>query len=500
MDASVQSPRLSTQVLWLLGAKLIAFSVSLAVPIVLTRAFSLREFGYYKQAFLIVMTACSILPLGVNMSAFYYFWREKEKRTLVVTNILLFNLTVGTVGFICFLAFPRLIVNLVGSEALVGLAPYIGLTILLWICAGFLEVVATANEEVLYSTAFIISAQVTKNLTMIGAALMFHSIRAILIAELIQSGVMLCILHWYLHSRFPGYWRHFDARLFREQLSYAAPLGLAGLVYTLQTDLPNYFVSDGFGPELFAVFSVGMTQLPLNALLRDSVNSVLLGPVSRLQCEQNHRAILDLLFRSARKLALIYWPSTALLLIIGRDLINVVYTSKLDRSWPIFAINLVLLAGNVGMYDPVIRAFATQRFFPLKVRLIQLFVMVGILYFFMHRMGLIGTAILIVLVGVSERIILAVQCVRLLGATIADLKVFRALVPIFVSSVLAGLVAVIARFVVSNLEITVRLLIPSIFFAATYFGALFAQNLLDAEERQIASALIGRIRFGTLPK
>ena len=56
--------------------------------------------------------------------------------------------------------------------------------------------------------------------------------------------------------------------------------GSAGLIYTMQNDVHNYFVSNAFGAAAFAIYSVGVAQLPLIGMMRESINAVLLGRVS----------------------------------------------------------------------------------------------------------------------------------------------------------------------------------------------------------------------------
>ncbi|HEU0252382.1 MAG TPA: hypothetical protein VFR12_05070, partial [Pyrinomonadaceae bacterium] len=62
---------LTVRALWLLIAKILAFSLSILLPLLLVRRLSQSEFGLYKQAFLVVGSGVALLPLGFQMSAFY---------------------------------------------------------------------------------------------------------------------------------------------------------------------------------------------------------------------------------------------------------------------------------------------------------------------------------------------------------------------------------------------------------------------------------------------
>src|SRR2546422_10297264 len=79
---------LARSALRLMAAKTAAFALSIAVPLLLVRHLTVREFGVYKQVFLLLVTDTVILPQGLAMSAFYFFDREPTRKAQVVRNIL----------------------------------------------------------------------------------------------------------------------------------------------------------------------------------------------------------------------------------------------------------------------------------------------------------------------------------------------------------------------------------------------------------------------------
>jgi hypothetical protein len=60
---------LTARTIWFIGARILAFIFSFALPLLLVRRLSQHEFGVYKQLFLVVGTAVITLPLGFGMSA-----------------------------------------------------------------------------------------------------------------------------------------------------------------------------------------------------------------------------------------------------------------------------------------------------------------------------------------------------------------------------------------------------------------------------------------------
>jgi len=131
---AAKSASLTARTFWLIFAKMFSFAFGIALPLLLVRRLSQVEFGLYKQAFLIVGTAASILPLGFSMSAYYFLPRESENKGAIVLNILLFNLVVGSLAFLTLLLKPGLIEIIFNSRELVPYAPLIGLLIFCGSC------------------------------------------------------------------------------------------------------------------------------------------------------------------------------------------------------------------------------------------------------------------------------------------------------------------------------------------------------------------------------
>src|SRR5688572_7607344 len=152
VESTAKQSSLTTRTLSLMLGKSLAFVFGFALPLVLVRVLSQTEFGLFKQAFLVVGTASTILPLGFSMSAYYFLPRDNERKGPIVLNIMLFNFLVGSLALIVLILRPGLIGTLFNSPALVPYAPLIGLLILIWVLSSLLEISTLANQEVGLST------------------------------------------------------------------------------------------------------------------------------------------------------------------------------------------------------------------------------------------------------------------------------------------------------------------------------------------------------------
>jgi O-antigen/teichoic acid export membrane protein len=484
---------LTVRALWLLIAKILAFALSIALPLLLVRRLSQQEFGLYKQAFLVVGTALALLPLGFQMSAFYFLPREKDRQGQIILNILLFHFLMGGLGALVLILFPQLLTSIFHSSDLVHYAPIIAAVIFFWVVSSYLEVVSVAHQEARLSTIFIIAAQLTKTFLLLLAAIAFGSIRALIYAALVQGILQTIILLLYLRSRFPRFWVSFDWAVLRMQLSYALPFGFAGLLFTLQTDLPNYFVSNQFPPATFAIYAIGCFNIPLVGMLSESVGAVMIPQVSLLQKHGDHREIVALAARVARKLALIYLPLYAFLIVMGREFLTALFTRQYAASWPIFAINLTLLPLSIFVSDPIMRAYAEHRQFLPKLYLVLVVLLFAALWFGTSRFGLSWAISAVVAVSIIGRAATWVKIGSVLGIRLRDVALLKDVGKIAIAVVAAAIVTAVMRSAVTGFLPLSMLAVCAVVFGMIFLAGILLMGLPTIEEKVYVKKQLWRL-------
>ncbi|HEV8614024.1 MAG TPA: oligosaccharide flippase family protein [Methylomirabilota bacterium] len=480
---------LSSRTLWLMVAKTVGFACAFALPLLLVRRLSQHEFGLYKQIFLIVGTAALMLPLGFGTSsAFYFLPRERERQGAVVLNVLIFNVGVGLLGLVALLAWPGLLALIFGDVELIPFAPMIGVLILLLIVSAAPEFLAIANQETTIATGFILLSQLSRVGLLLGAALLVGTVRSLVWASIAHASMLTVTLLLYQHSRWRGFWRRVDWSMMREQLAYALPLGGAVLLAGVQLDLHNYVVSHRFGPAAYAVYAVGCFEFPLIMILSESATTVLIPHVGALQKAGQRREILAVTARATRKLALVFFPMYALLLVTGADLITFLFTPQYRASWPVFAINLALLPLSAVPYDPIVRAYANQRFFMLCLRVITFSLSAVALWFATARFGLVGAISVVVATAVVERLVIFVRLGRLLRVTRNDVVLLADTGKVALAAAAAGIITALVHPLLAETRPIVVLVVCGVVFTALYAAAIAALRILTPDER----AMIGR--------
>ena len=486
---------LTQRAVWLITAKTLAFASSFLLPLILVRQMSLTEFGLYKQAFLVAGSVVTIFPLGFAMSAFYFLPREEARKGEVVFNILITYLVIGVLSCLLFTLAPGLLLEIFNSAELATYSPLIGLVLLFWLASSFLEYVVVANGDVRLASALVVVVQISRVTLLIGAAVLFCSLRALLLAALFHGVIQMAMTVWYLAVRFPGFWRHWSWDLLRAQLAYALPLGAAGLLAIAQDDLHNYIVSHRFDPATYAIYAVGCMQIPLLLVFRDSVGTVMIARVSALRQEGGTREILQLTVRMLRKLAVILFPLYFLLMVTGHELITVLFTPRYSQSWPIFAINLTFIPSLflATAYDPILRAYPEHFGFLLKVRAVLAVILFTGLIWATGRFGLLGAISVVVAVSMTERMVVGFKVTRILELTASDWVLVKDVGWVLLAAVAAALVAVVTRAAMVPTSPLAMLMTTGVVFVLAYAAALTRLSILAPEELKFIDRQLERL-------
>ena len=474
-------PSLSVQAFWLTFSKFFAALLNIGLPILLVRLLSQTEYGVMKQAFLFTGTATNIAAMGLGMSAYYFMPRHPEKGGQIAFNILLYNVVAGWIPLLVLAFYPRVLRLLFRTDELVPLAFLLGILVFLTLTASLVQTIPTALQDVRYSTVFIVGTQLARTIMMALAVLLFHSVKSLIVAAILSQLIAVVTLYWYLNDRFPRFWTQFEWRAFRDQLAYALPYGAVGIIWVIQKDLDNYFVSATLGPRDFAIYAVGWLEVPLISLIFESVGQVLIIRVSRLQLEGRKDEIIRTIAAATCRLAAIQLPLYMLLLVAGHDLIVLLYTKAYEPSASIFAVSITLLPFSLFLVDPIQRSYAHLRNFVLGVKIAAFVALFCVLFPVIRHFGMMGAAVVAVAIQIAERLTNLVAASRTVEAKFKDLALYRDASKIVGLTAAAGLFAYFVRNLISPSLLIPRILAVGICFFVVYAPVFYAMRLPGSE-------------------
>jgi O-antigen/teichoic acid export membrane protein len=481
---------------WLTMANTIAFGLMFIAPLLLVRTLSQTEFGLYKQVFQILMSVTAALNLQVASTAYYFAPREPEKKLQVMINVLVFYAAAGALVATLFIAYPECSLLVFKSGELVRYMPLLGVTILLWMVSANLEVIPLALGDVRASSVFIVISQLTKSALTVCAALAFHSVRAMIWASAIQGILQILFMFAYIRHRFgQSFWKTrgaFDWALFKAQIGNALPFGLGGFAQTAQGDLHNFVVSSHFPPAGFAVYSIGLFQLPLFGLLTNSFRDALIPEVSKLAAAGDRRAIIPVWLNAARKLALLVVPICALMFVLRYEIITLLFTSAYSEAAPLFGIYLFSALLPITLTGAPIRAHEEFKFFRFKLHLALLPVTFGALYMGIHAAGLTGAVSALVGVQTLEAAIVVTTVGRRLGFMAGDLRHLRPALKTALAAGVAAIAAFAVKLPLANAHALVKMVLCGAAFGAVYIFAAYALGAVTDEEKAEFRAMLSR--------
>src|SRR5215475_626376 len=475
----------------LMAANVIATVMSFALPLLLVRTMSQAEYGLYKQAFQIIASALSLLNLQVAVSVFYFYERAPGKRLQVSLNVMLFYGLVGAMVFLIFLVWPGWVTLIFQGADLVPHIPLLGFAILCGLVSTNLDAVPIAAGDVRTASALIVLSQFTKTLMMIIAGLVFGSLDAILVAAVIQSLIQIAFMAIYIRRRFGRFLAPVDWRLFKSQIGNALPFGVGGIAAIVQNDMHSYFVSHYFDSATFAIYAVGCFQLPFLSVLTTSFASALNPELAKHKEVNDYRAIINLWMDVIRKLALFFAPAFALLLVLRREFITLVFTENYAASAPIFAVNLFGMLLGIAVHLHILRLFDQLKFFRLKLYLALIPVTFGALYIGFRVGGLIGVAMAAVSIQMLDAGVTMAMIKRELGMSRRDLRRLAPLLRIAAAAAAAAMGALATRFTLRNAHTLVIFLICAAVFGLVYLITAAAVGAVSEEEKASLSKLWG---------
>jgi len=434
VDALLQRPTVSIVI-----GRSVGFIAAFAIPIVLSRVLDQAEFGTYKQLFLIYATLFGLAQLGIAESLYYFIPRDSRRAGQHIANSLL---TLAAAGIACLTllvlfsdAIARWLANPQISAGLLPLGVFLGLTLL---TAPFEIVLISRGRYSGASLTYAVS-DLARVLCMVVPALIVGTIAAVMWGVVTFALARLVAMLWALRQEVATNFRP-QLSMWRGQLAYALPFALAVGVEIVQANFHQYVVATRFDAATFAIFAVGVLQMPLVDIIATSTASVMMVKMGA-GGDPEGREALTLWHDTIVRLSLIVFPIVAFMLIAAHDLIVLVFTDAYVASVPIFQLSTIALLPACLCVDAVLRAHAQTRvlFILNLVRLAVVALLIGAL---LNAFGLRGAVMATLCATVLARGLGLARIARLLNVRLVALLPWRQLTTTAAFAAVATLPAV----------------------------------------------------------
>ena len=451
----------------LIGGRMVGAAATFAIPMVLVRIFTPEEVGTYRELFLIFTSFYVLLQVGVPESLYYFVPRRSEPAGPVVANTVL---ALGAIGAACIVAGPwaaPAVARWFGNDALQEHLPLLAVFLGLMLAAAGLEIVMISRRRYALAAVTYAASDALRAAALILPPLVVGGVRALLYGAVVFAALRLGYLLVYLGREFGAELRlHLPS--WKRQLAYTLPFGAAVTLEVLQVNYHQYAVASWFDEATFAIYSLGCLQIPIVELLGTSAINVMM--VAMADRAGDRSALLSLWQSTVARLALMFVPMVALLLLVARDLITLLYTETYAAAAPIFMLSLVFIVLYALPVDGALRVFARTRFI-LGMNIFRLAFIASAIGWFVGAFGLLGAMLVTIAATAIVKIAALWRIGALLQAGPTELLPWRSLAGTVVATAVALVPAYLAQawLVVPKLA---SLAVVSLVFGATCLAIL----------------------------
>jgi O-antigen/teichoic acid export membrane protein len=326
--------------------------------------------------------------------------------------------------------------------------------------------------------------------------LLFRRLDLLLQALVLIASIRAAIALFYFRAEFRGSF-HLDRTAFKRQLAYALPFGLAILVEIVQYSLPQYVVAHLSTPATFAIFAVGCLSIPLVDFAASPTSDVMMVKMQENLAAGRTRAVLGIWHDTTWKLALLFFPLVALVVVAAREIIILLFTAKYAASIPIFIVWSLTILLTTLQVDGVLRVFAQTRLL-LALNLMRLAIIAGLIKWSLSAFSLVGPVLVIVLATLTFKAGALIRMKTLLQVRASELLPWRNLAALLAASAGAGAVGFAVKSLISAHTLAL-LLATAVAHSITYALLVWNFDLLSAHERLVISEWVRRT-FGNFAR
>ena len=399
----------------LTASRLSNFAILVVSPLLLVRLLDVEEYGRYQEFMLYAMLVITAIDLGIGSSMTYFVPKNPDRERAIISQTSVLILLWSCACVLLLLLFRPILLEHTSYDFVAPLAVYVlcfaNLNWLeyLWIAKRRPELVLiySAGRLLLRIGTLLIVAYMTRDVEkMIWAIVGAEALRVAAVAGYLIQGRM-----------FTSDWRLIDLK---EQIQFAGPIGLAGLVQSASRSIGKLFISISIGPAALAQYTVASYLLPLVRLIRGSIADVVFPEIVRVR--HDPESALRLWRRTNVLYCVLLFPTFTLLAFYGKLFIVTLFTEAYLPAVPVFQIYMVFLLRRCFNLDVLLRS-GGRTGFVFVGSLLALATNVALLFVLHRHFSFVGPAIAFVVSEIILELYYATRVTRELqqsGVSLVD--------------------------------------------------------------------------------
>ncbi len=456
---------LAVQSIILTTGRIVGYAITFGIPIVLVRVFDQSTFGVYKQLFLVAGTAIPILSMGLYASVFYFVPRDSgDGHRYVVQTLALLCLASLFGAVILALGGPSL-ADTLGMQSALPYFVLLGVFVCLATPTELVTILPIADRRPVLAAYTVVGSDVIRAAAIIAAGLIGRSIYAVLWAAIATMAIRgLWLLVYIGLRRTPATGAHSEADL-RSQLRYSLPFATAVFFEIGLTRFHQYYVAANVPAAEFAIYSVGLLQIPILGLLVQSVVEVMLVGATTAHKAGDVGEMRRIWTAAVERLAGVLIPCWVFAQLFAADIIGLLFGANYLAAVPVFRVFLFSVLLYLVVDHGILRATGDTPYL-LKANVLGMTAAIVAVLLLARQSTLVGgVGGYVVGIAVMRGMGLA-RVAKRLGATWHELIPLNAAAPVALAALASAAAASVAFFLPSPF---LRLL-----FGSALFGGIYA--------------------------
>lgn len=336
--------------------------IAMVLSMLLSRCFTLQEYGTYSQINMAVSLAISFFLLGLPNSLNYFLARAESSRerasflSVYFTMCTILCVIMGAVLYLC--AHP---IAMYFQNPLLESFSYVLLT-LPWsktIANSIANVLVVYQRPVRLLVLNVVNACISVAAVVIVQLLgrSFAEYMLLFVLGEILLTLWIYRIVWRLESKLRF---KLDRSLIKEIFRFSIPIGLATLVGTLSLELDKLMIGGLYSTEMLAIYTNAGKELPLTVVAA-SITAVLMPVIARKVKEGKVKEAV-VLWGSATKMSYLFicFAVTALV-VFAPQIVTLLYSEKYLEGVGVFRVYSLVLLWRTTYFGMILNAMGNTK-------------------------------------------------------------------------------------------------------------------------------------------
>ena len=352
------------QAAWVAIGSFFSMAVGIISPMILSRFFSVGDYGTYRQVMYVYTTLLIVFTLGLPKAFAYFLPRHPDgEAKAIIRKITLLFFALGTLFALVLFVGAEVIAKILGNPELApALRAFSPVPVFLLPTMGLDGILATYRKTQFLAAYTVITKIITVAFTVLPVVLLhgnyIHSIIGFDIAA-VFTFIVAFVLRSLPVKDFP---RLQTSLSYRQILAFSLPLLTASLWGMLYESVNQFFISRYFGKEVFAVFSNGFAEMPFLVMVTGALSTVLLPLFSRMEKGDGlSEDMLSVWTAAVTKSAKILFPMSVFCIFMASLVMTCLYGDAYGQSAIYFQIKNLYGLFCIVPFAPVLIAMGRTR-------------------------------------------------------------------------------------------------------------------------------------------